>query len=92
MKKMILPNKYITMSESLIGLSACVLDIIDDNRYTIEQVWDRLNKKYIRTNKIHDKPTYSKYILTITYMYISRMISYDEKGVIFNENIATKNN
>ena len=48
---MILPNKYITMSESLIGLSACVLDIIDDNRYTIEQVWDRLNKKYIRTKQ-----------------------------------------
>ena len=40
---MILPNKYITISESLIGLSACILDVISDNRYTVEQVWEKLN-------------------------------------------------
>lgn len=89
MKKMILPNKYITISESLIGLSACILDIISNKKYTVEQIWDKLNKEYINNNKLRYKPNYSKFILTITYMYMSQMINYDDKGVIFNENIAT---
>ncbi len=86
---MILPNKYITISESLIGLSACILDIISDKKYTVEQIWDKLNKDYIQNGKLRNKPSYSKYILTITYMYMSQMINYNEKGVIFNENITT---
>ncbi len=86
---MILPNKYITISESLIGLSACILDIISNEKYTVEQIWDKLNKEYINNNKLKYKPNYSKFILTITYMYMSQMINYDDKGVIFNENIAT---
>jgi len=86
---MILPNKYITISESLIGLSACILDIISNKKYTVEQIWDKLNKEYINNNKLRYKPNYSKFILTITYMYMSQMINYDDKGVIFNENIAT---
>ena len=85
---MILPNKYITISESLIGLSACILDIISNKKYTVEQIWDKLNKEYINNNKLKYKPNYSKFILTMTYMYMSQMINYDDKGVIFNENIA----
>lgn len=86
---MILPDKYISISESLIGLSACILSILGTNCYEIEYVWDRLNKEYVRTNKIRYAPSYSKFILTISYMYLSKMINYKEKGVIFNENIAT---
>ena len=44
MINMILPNKYISISESLIGLSAIILQIISDNAYTTEEVWNRLNK------------------------------------------------
>lgn len=86
---MILPNKYITISESLIGLSACILDIISNNKYTVEEIWDKLNKHYIENGKLRYKPNYSKYILTITYMYMLQMINYDKEGVIFNENITT---
>lgn len=86
---MILPNKYITISESLIGLSACILDIISNNKYTVEEIWDKLNKNYIENGKLRYKPNYSKYILTITYMYMLQMINYDKEGVIFNENITT---
>ena len=92
MKKMILPNKYITISESLVGLSACILDVISNKKYTVEQVWNKLNKYYIQNGKLRYKPNYSKYILTITFMYMTKMINYDDKGVIFNENITTYNN
>ena len=86
---MILPNKYIAISESLIGLSACILDVISDKKYTVEQIWEKLNKDYIQSKKLKYNPSYSKYILAITYMDMSQMINYDEKGVIFNENITT---
>jgi len=86
---MILPNKYISISESLVGLSACILDILGTDCYEIEYVWDRLNKQYVETDIIRYAPSYSKFILTISYMYLSKMINYKEKGVIFNENITT---
>lgn len=86
---MILPNKYITISESLIGLSACILDVISDKKCTIEQIWEKLNKKYIQNGRLKYKPNYSKYILTITYMYMSQMINYNKEGMIFNENTKT---
>lgn len=86
---MILPNKYITVSESLIGLSACILDVISDEKYTVEQIWEKLNKNYIQNKRLKYTPSYSKYILAISYMYMSQMINYDEEGVIFNENITT---
>lgn len=86
---MILPNKYISISESLIGLSAIILQLISDNAYTTEEVWNRLNKEYIETDRLKSKPSYSKFILCITYMYLSNMINYTKEGVIFNENIAT---
>lgn len=88
---MILPNKYISISESLIGLSACILDVISNKKYTVEEVWEKINRYYIDNKKIKNKPNYSKYILTLTYMYMSQMINYDEKGMIFNENITTRN-
>ena len=86
---MILPNKYISISESLIGLSACILNILGTNSYGIEYIWDKLNKEYVETNQIRYAPSYSKFILTISYMYLSKMINYKEEGVIFNENITT---
>ena len=48
-----------------------------------------LNKEYIETDRLKSKPSYSKFILCITYMYLSNMINYTKEGVIFNENIAT---
>lgn len=88
---MILPNKYISNSESLIGISACILEIISNKYFTIEEIWEKLNDKYIKNGILKYIPSYSKFILTITYMYMTKMINYNEKGVIFNENIATQN-
>ena len=86
---MILPNKYISISESLVGLSACILNVLGKNCCGIEYVWERLYKDYVEKNKIRYAPSYSKFILTISYMYLTQMINYNEEGEIFNENIAT---
>lgn len=84
---MILPNKYLELSESLIGLSALIIEIIGESFYSIDKIWLEFSNKYIKSKKIKKTPTYQKFIYAIEFMYISGMISYNEEGEIYNENI-----
>ena len=43
---MILPNKYLLLKDSLIGISPLILDIIEKEEMGIEEVWEILKKKY----------------------------------------------
>lgn len=86
---MVLPDKYVTLSESFIGLSALLLDILADKQMTVEQLWNKFNHKYIETKRIYSIPTYQKYIYVLEFMYIAKMINYNEKGEMYNENIKS---
>ncbi|WP_158412804.1 hypothetical protein [Fusobacterium animalis] len=41
---MILPNKYLLLKDSLIGISPLILDIIEKEEMGIEKVWEKLKK------------------------------------------------
>ena len=86
---MILPNKYITLTESFIGLSAILLDTLNNKQMTIDVLWDRFNKKYIKSKKLKNPPTYQKFIYVLEFMYLTKMITYTKKGEILNENRNT---
>jgi hypothetical protein len=88
---MILPDKYVTLTESFIGLSALILDALDDDKMTVDKLWNKFNRKYISSNKMNNIPTYQKYIYVLEFMYLTDMISYNAKGEIVNENIKLKN-
>ncbi|MDR1689488.1 MAG: hypothetical protein LBS21_12890 [Clostridiales bacterium] len=88
---MILPDKYTTLTESYIGLSALILDVLQNNEFTVEDVWHRLSKKYFARGLLKTYPTFQKFIYVLEFMYLVGMISYDENGVISNENIKFKN-
>ena len=88
---MILPNKYISLSDSLIGISSLVLETLSSNKMTIDELWDNFNRSIRQNKKIKNFPTYNKFVLTINFMYITNMINYTEKGVIYNENIKYEN-
>lgn len=88
---MILPNKYVTLTESFFGLSALILEILSNKKLTIDKLWNKFKKKYIDTNKLNIPPTYQKFIYVLEFMYLSNMISYNDKGEILNENIKNKN-
>lgn len=85
---MILPNKYVTLTESFLGLSALILDTLGKKALTIDALWNGFTRKYINSKKIKNPPTYQKYIYVIEFMYLTNMISYSDKGEIFNENIG----
>lgn len=84
---MILPNKYISLSDSLIGISSLVLENLSSNKMTIDELWDKFNRNIKQNKKLKNIPTYNKFVLTINFMYMTNMINYTEKGVIYNENI-----
>lgn len=86
---MVLPNKYVAISESFIGLSALILDTLKDKQMTIDQLWRKFNRKYIETKKINAIPTYQKYIYVLEFMYMAGMINYNEKGEMYNENLKS---
>lgn len=79
------------MSESLIGLSALLLDILKDREMQLSDLWSEFRNYYVNNKKIKSIPTYNKFVLAINFMYLTNMVNYDEKGVIFNENYKLKN-
>jgi len=88
---MILPDKYVSNSESLLGISSFILSCLKGKSLPIEMIWNDFRKKYINTKKLKNPPTYQKFILTINFMFMVGMINYSENGMIFNENIKTHN-
>ena len=88
---MILPNKYVPISDSIIGISALILETLGNNNMTIDELWEKFNNNIKQNKKIKNIPSYNKFVLSINFMYISNMINYSKKGVIYNENIKSKN-
>ena len=41
---MILPDKYISIENSYVGLSAFIIDLIKENEHTIENLWKTFKK------------------------------------------------
>ncbi|MBU3161811.1 hypothetical protein KPL37_19190 [Clostridium frigoris] len=73
---MILPNKYVTLTESYIGISALILETIADKKLTIDKLWSKFQRKYILSKKMNTYPTYQKFIYILEFMYLCSMISY----------------
>ncbi|MCB2340308.1 ABC-three component system middle component 6 [Clostridium estertheticum] len=88
---MILPNKYVTLTESYIGISALILETIADKKITVDKLWSKFQRKYILSKKINTYPTYQKFIYILEFMYLCSMISYTDKGEILNENLKVSN-
>lgn len=86
---MVMPDKYVTLSESFIGLSALLLEILGKKQMTVDALWNKFNKKYIRTKRLYSEPTYQKYIYVLEFMYMAKMINYNKKGEMYNENLKS---
>lgn len=82
---MVLPNKYVSIEDSFVGISARILNIMKNKSYSIDVIWNKVSNLYNRNNI---NINFKKFIDVILFMFITKMIGYDEKGgVIFNENI-----
>ena len=80
---MIMPSKHIELSESLIGLGAFVVSIIE-KPITIDECWNILNKKFIETKIIRKRHSFDTLVLTIDMLYMLGLIEINEKGELYN--------
>lgn len=88
---MILPNKYVSNSESLVGLASLILNVIGKKTIPLDKLWISFEKKYIKTEKLNNPPTYQKFILALNFMFMVGMIEYTDEGEIYNENTKSSN-
>lgn len=87
---MILPNKYVSLAESYIGLSALIIDCIGTDSLEYPVIWEKFIKKYspLLDNRM---PSVDKFMLTLVLMFACGIINYNN-GKIYSENIRIKNN
>lgn len=78
---MILPNKYISISNSFIGESAKIISQLGNKKYSIDKLWAKTSLKYVDM-------TFEKFIQVLVFMFASNIIQYNPtSGVLYNENL-----
>ena len=82
---MILPNKYTPLEESYIGIAAHVLEVLGRESLYVDVVWQKFQHQYGDDEKL--SPSYAKFVYVTAFMFSCGMISYNEGGEIFNENL-----
>jgi hypothetical protein len=69
---MILPDKNLLLSNSLIGRAALILKRLARN-HTISSLWDELRKD--------EKTSFSKFVLTLDFLFILGLVHID-RGIL----------
>jgi len=89
---MILPDKYVSIENSYIGLSAFIIDLIKEKEYTIDSLWEEFKKKYNKSSqlKLRVSPTFQKFLSVLNFMFAIGLFNYkthdNGSGVVYNEN------
>lgn len=78
---MIIPNKYIKPSESIMYLSTIIIEKIGNKKYDVVDLWLEIKK--------NSNITYNKFLQILIYLNIIGAINYNKKGEIYNENITS---
>jgi len=87
---MVLPNKYITLDESYIGIAAYALEALGEESLYVDALWRKFQAQYKGNEKL--LPSYIKFVYVIIFMFSYRMISYNKRGEVFNENLKFADN
>lgn len=72
---MILPNKTIQPVDSLLSISALIIEILKENEMTLDDLFDEFNKRYYK------KITIEKLILSVDFLYITNKVM-DNNAII----------
>lgn len=72
---MILPTKTILPVDSLLSVSAFILEILKENEMTVDDLFDEFNKRYYK------KISIDKLILSVDFLYITNKVM-DNNAII----------
>ena len=80
---MILPKKHLSLSESLFGFGAFLLQQLDTPT-TVDDLWEYYKDSYAN-KKYLIKFTFDQFIMALDYLYIIGAIKQDERGMLCYE-------
>jgi hypothetical protein len=72
---MILPTKTIQPVDSLLSISALIIEILKEKEMTLDDLFDEFNKRYYK------KITIEKLILSVDFLYITNKVM-DNNAII----------
>lgn len=72
---MILPTKTIKPVDSLLSISALIIEILKEKEMTLDDLFDEFNKRYYK------KITIEKLILSVDFLYIANKVM-DNNAII----------
>jgi hypothetical protein len=72
---MILPTKTIQPVDSLLSISALIIEILKEKEMTLDDLFDEFNKRY------HKKITIEKLILSVDFLFITNKVM-DNNAII----------
>lgn len=77
---MLLPTKNIKLSDSILGLSALIVNNLSE-KSSLDNLWIKVNISFNTTNypAIH---TYNNFLLAIDYLYSIGVLELDQSGDI----------
>lgn len=81
---MIMPQKHISLSESLIGLGAFVLSATKEKRKTLDSVIKDVDKLINRNKNEKIYNNIDNIVLAIDYLFSIGAIDIDDEGRVFN--------
>jgi hypothetical protein len=77
---MILPNKHITVSQSLWGLAAFLLTFLESPK-TVDELWVKF-EKINNTNQFPAKHSFERVVLALDFLYLIDAIEVTADGKI----------
>jgi hypothetical protein len=80
---MLLPSKHLTLSESLIGLGAQLLKLLDAP-LSIDELWWKF-QKVNNTKRLAVYHDFDNVILALNFLYSIKAVNIDDEGRIINE-------
>lgn len=78
---MIIPDKYIMPSDSILYMSTIILKKLKNKKVNIIDLWIEIKRE--------TGMTYNRFIQNLIYLNIIGALNYTEKGEIYNENFTS---
>lgn len=76
---MLLPEKHINLSESILGLSGFLLKFIINNPLNVDDIWIKFNKS-IKDQEYPAYHSFDNFILALDFLFMIGAIDFDKKG------------
>ena len=78
---MLMPNKHISFSESLLGFGSYLLKELQDSPKSVDALWSRYRSD-LESGRYSSRQSFDAYLLTIVFLYSVGAVEEVEEGVL----------